>query len=386
MRDIHRRLMRGAALAALLAGCLAAPVLAQQAAPAGASAPAGFVVQAEPKPDETNAQRARSQPGNNAPFWRSVRGSGEQAGYSSLPGVEKGTLIQSFVQYPGSRLATAGEAWRQVRNNWLIPYGGALLLIVAVAIAIFYWRKGPLGGHIPDTGRKVERFTPFERAAHGVNAAAFTVLAVSGIVMAWGKFFLLPIVGGLVFGWLSFALKTAHNFAGPLFAVSLLVVIATFVRDNLPRAGDLKWLLSFGGMVGDHELPSHRFNAGEKLLFWGGVFTLGLIVVASGLVLDQLVPTLDNTRGQMQVAHMVHGVATALMMAMFIGHIYMGTLGTRGALDGMRSGYVDEAWAQEHHALWYDDIKAGRIPAQRSAGTAAASGPAAAGGAAGAHT
>jgi formate dehydrogenase subunit gamma len=32
----------------------------------------------------------------------------------------------------------------------------------------------------------------------------------------------------------------------------------------------------------------------------------------------------------------------------------------------MRTGYVDEAWAKEHHELWYDDIKAGRVPAQRS--------------------
>lgn len=32
----------------------------------------------------------------------------------------------------------------------------------------------------------------------------------------------------------------------------------------------------------------------------------------------------------------------------------------------MKTGYVDEAWAKEHHELWYDDIKAGKIPAQRS--------------------
>jgi formate dehydrogenase subunit gamma len=54
------------------------------------------------------------------------------------------------------------------------------------------------------------------------------------------------------------------------------------------------------------------------------------------------------------------------MMAAFIGHIYMGTIGTRGALNAMRTGYVDEGWAAEHHALWYADVKAGRIPAQRS--------------------
>jgi hypothetical protein len=60
-----------------------------------------------------------------------------------------------------------------VRNNWLIPYGGALLLIALGAIALFYFARGPIDQHGPDTGRKIERFTPFERAAHWANAIAF---------------------------------------------------------------------------------------------------------------------------------------------------------------------------------------------------------------------
>ncbi|MEY8689109.1 MAG: formate dehydrogenase subunit gamma [Leptothrix sp. (in: b-proteobacteria)] len=339
---------------------------AKPAEAVNAGAPAGFVAPAEPKADETQAARSKSQPGNNAPYWRAVRGSGEQAGYSSLPGIEKGVLIQSFVQYPGSRLATAGEAWRQVRNRWVIPYGGSVLVIVALALGIFYWRKGPLGGHEPDTGRLVERFTPFERAAHGANAAAFCVLAISGIVMSFGKFFMLPILGGTLFGWLTYALKTAHNFAGPLFAVSLVIVIVTFIRDNLPNKADWEWIKHLGGLLSDHEVPSHRFNAGEKLLFWSGVFAVGLVVVVSGLVLDQVVPGLDNTRSDMQIANLVHGAATALMMTMFMAHIYIGTIGMKGAWKGVSTGYVDEGWAKEHHELWYDDIKAGVIPAQRS--------------------
>ena len=356
----------------LAAGLGVAAVAGAQQVPAGAP-PAGFVAPAEPKADESNAERAKSQPGNNAPFWRGVRESGHEAGYTSLPGAEQGVLIQPFVQYPGSRFTTAGEAWRQVRNNFILPYGGALLAIVALAIAMFYWRKGPLGGHERDTGRLIERFTPFERSAHWVNAIAFVVLAVSGIVMAWGKYFLLPVLGGTLFGWLTYALKNAHNFAGPLFSVSLVIVIVTFLRDNLPRKGDLGWLLKGGGLLGGHEVPSHRFNAAEKLLFWGGVFLLGLVVAASGLVLDKVFPTLlEYTRGQMQVAHMIHAVAAVLMMAAFMGHIYIGTIGMKGAYGAMRTGYVDEGWAREHHELWYDDIKAGKIPAKRSAEAAPA--------------
>jgi len=371
MPSLVRRVLAALVLLAAGLAVTTGPAWAQSA-PAGGP-PAGFVAPAEPKPDESNAERSVSQPGNNAPLWRAVRESGEQAGVTNLPGAEKGVLIQRFVQYPGSRVTTAGEAWRQVRNDWLIPYGGSLLLIAVVALALVYFTKGPIGGHVPDTGRKIERFTPFERAAHGLNAAAFVVLAVSGIVMAFGKFFLLPLLGGTLFGWLTYALKTAHNLVGPLFAVSLVIVILTFIKDNFPREGDWQWIKRFGGMFSDHEVPSHRFNAGEKILFWAGVFVLGLTVVASGIVLDQIVPGLANTRDQMQVAHLVHGAATALMMALFLGHIYMGTIGTRGALKAMTTGYVDEAWAREHHELWLEDIRAGRIPAQRSAHAAPAS-------------
>ncbi|WP_396434910.1 formate dehydrogenase subunit gamma [Limnohabitans sp.] len=317
--------------------------------------------------NQTNAERAQVQPGNNAPMWRAV-GQGV-TGTTSLPksqAPEAGNLIQPFVQYPGSRWTTAGEAWRQVRNNIVIPYGAALLLIALGAMALFYFSKGTIELHGQETGRKIERFTAFERSAHWSNAIAFCVLAISGIVMAYGKYFLLPILGGNLFGWLSYALKNVHNFAGPLFAVSLAVIFFTFVKDNMPSKDDMVWLLKGGGLFSGTEVPSHRFNAGEKVVFWGGVLFLGLIVVGSGLVLNMLVPGLIYERATMQIANMLHGVASLLMMAMFIGHIYMGTIGMRGAYKAMRHGYVDETWAKEHHALWYDDVKSGKIPVQRT--------------------
>jgi formate dehydrogenase subunit gamma len=327
--------------------------------------------------DQNNGERNKVQPGNNAPIWRQV-GAGA-TGYSSLPASvapEAGNLIQPFVQYPGSKLTTAGEAWRQVRNNWIIPYGGSLLLIAALAIALFYYGKGTMKLHGQETGRKIERFTPLERAAHWTNAIAFVCLAVSGLVIAWGKFFIQPIIGNALFGWLTYALKNLHNFAGPLFAVSLIIVFVTFLKDNWPSKEDITWLIKGGGMFSGQEVPSHRFNAGEKVVFWLGVLGLGVIVVASGLVLDKLIPGLIYERGTMQIANMIHGVATVLMMAMFMGHIYMGTIGMQGAYSAMRTGYVDETWAKEHHELWYDDIKAGKIPAQRSPEAAAHGGAA----------
>ena len=335
-------------------------------------------VKPEVKPDassdpnylkQNNAQRNQVQPGNNSPMWRGVAG-GLQ-GFTSLPksqDPEAGVLIQAPVQYPGSRFTTAGEAWRQVRNDLIIPYGGALFLISLGALAIFYFARGALG-HTDGRGpAAIERFTPFERSAHWANAIAFVTLAISGIVMAFGKFFLLPVMGLTLFGWLSYVLKTLHNFAGPVFAVSLVIVFFTFVRDNWPQRGDLGWLLKAGGAFsksGD-EPPSHRFNAGEKVVFWLGVFFLGFIVVASGLVMDKLIPNLVYDRSTMQIAHMVHAVSNVLMMCVFALHIYLGTIGIHGAYRAIQTGYVDEAWAQEHHQFWYEDVKAGKIPAVRS--------------------
>jgi formate dehydrogenase subunit gamma len=366
---IHRTVVRlGLAAALALAGAAFAQQTIPDDPPGGTPSPppAGAVVPPDPRPDDTNAQRAVSQPGNNAPFWRSVRESGRVEGVVNLPGPEMGVLVQPFVDYPGAPYTTAGEAWRQVRNQWLIPYGGALLLIVAIALALFYWGKGPIGQEHPRRGRLIERFTPFERAAHWANAIAFVVLAVSGLIMAFGKFLLLPLIGHTLFGWLSYAMKNLHNFIGPLFVVSFVIVVVVFVRDNIANAADFKWLKTAGGMLGDRQVPSHRFNAAEKGVFWWGTVIPGLVAVGSGLVLNGLIPGVGELRTDMQVASMIHSVSTVWMMVFMIGHIYMGTVGTRGAYEGMRSGYVPEGWAREHHELWYDDIKAGKIPAKRS--------------------
>ena len=147
-------LMLGGALSAAAqtapaASPAAAPEVAKTAAPGVQSANIFSIApdaNTDPKyADQNNGERNKVQPGNNAPIWRQV-GAGA-TGYSSLPvseAPEAGNLIQPFVQYPGSKLTTAGEAWRQVRNNWIIPYGGSLLLIAGLAIALFYYGKGSM--------------------------------------------------------------------------------------------------------------------------------------------------------------------------------------------------------------------------------------------------
>jgi formate dehydrogenase subunit gamma len=304
---------------------------------------------------EARSQQERSvtQPGNNAPVWREVNS--DQHHYSSLPDKEAGVLIQR-----------TGQQWRLFRNGVLTVWGGWLLILVPAAImAFFAWRRTiPLKS--PRTGRMIERFTPTERFVHWAVAISFVILAISGIVILFGKHFLLPIMGHTLFGWLTYILKNLHNLTGPVFTLSIIATFVVFVRDNMPNRQDVVWVRKLGGLASGAHVPSARFNAGEKMWFWGGMVLLGLVLSASGWVLDMIVPGMDYYRATMQIAHVIHAVSAVVMIVLACGHIYMGTIGMEGAYRAMRDGYVDEAWAREHHEIWYDDIQSGKIPAQRS--------------------
>jgi formate dehydrogenase subunit gamma len=185
------------------------------------------------------------------------------------------------------------------------------------------------------------------------------VLGISGLVMFFGKHLLLPIMGYTLFAWLTVLCKNLHNFVGPFFIVATVIFVVLFIRDNLPRAYDLKWFAkSWAYLTGKEHVPSGRFNAGEKVWFWGGVVVLSVVVSWSGLIL--LFPNFDQTRAVMQEAWIWHAVAALIYIALSLGHIYLGTLGVEGAYQAMRTGYVDEVWAKEHHEIWYNEVKSGR--------------------------
>jgi formate dehydrogenase subunit gamma len=69
----------------------------------------------------------------------------------------------------------------------------------------------------------------------------------------------------------------------------------------------------------------------------------------------------------MQQANIVHGIGSVIFVGLSFAHIYIGTVGMEGALDGMRTGYSDEVWVKEHHEEWYNDVKSGKIVADESA-------------------
>ena len=314
---------------------VAQPAFAQQQAPA-------------PKPAQEQVERQVTQPLNNAPVWRDVRGGDNPYQTTQIRGIETNVLVQS-----------RGETWRQLRP-WLSLVGGGLIALTLVGLVGYYSWRGPIGLHGTPSGRFIQRFSDLDRFAHWTLAISFVTLAVTGLIITFGKYLLLPVLGYTLFSWLAILSKNLHNFMAPVFVVGLALFIVLFTRDNLPKLYDFQWIKVFGGMLsksGKH-VPSGRFNAGEKALFWGLVCFFGVLLVISGAVL--LFPNFEQGRWTMQTANVVHAVSALLAIAMSCFHMYLGTIGMKGAYDAMRTGYVDETWAKEHHEIWYDEVKAGK--------------------------
>ena len=309
---------------------------------AGAQSPAVNATEAAQAKQQAAQQVA--QPLNNQPVWKEVR-SGEPQ-YTSLPGRETNVLIQPM-----------GQTWRAARVP-VATVGGFVFVLTLLAIAALYVLRGPIKTSGAPTGRMIERFTLVERSVHWGVAITFVALAVTGLVVTFGKAVLLPIIGYTLFSWLATLSKTVHNFVGPVLVVLLPIMIVLFLRENLFRAHDFAWLKKAGGMLSGEHVPAGKANAGQKILFWVMVVALGLTLCVTGLILD--FPNFNQTRQTMQLANMVHLVAGIGATVLLAGHIYLGTIGMKGALDAMRTGYVDETWAKEHHLYWYNEVKAGK--------------------------
>ena len=250
-------------------------------------------------------------------------------------------------------LQRGGNTWRLLRNGPIATVSGFLLLATPLLILGVYLgtRPAPLQHN---AGRRIERFSRWKRWVHWATAYSFLALAVTGVVILFGKKVMLPWMGHDVFYFVAMLSKLIHNFVGPLFIVCSVIMFVAFVRDNVFRRWDWQWIKGAGGLLTREKIPAGYFNAGEKIWFWGGVVLLGLLMSVTGLLLDFV--NFGQTRYTLQIANYLHLVGATLYMVAAMGHIYLGTLGSPDAYRGMREGTVDANWAKAHHEIWYDEV------------------------------
>jgi len=214
-------------------------------------------------------------------------------------------------------------------------------------------------------------------------AGSFIVLAITGLVVLFGRTVIIPLLGHEAFSTIAVGSKWVHNNISWAFMLGLVMVFFMWVIHNIPNRTDLKWLAVGGGIFtkGVHP-PAKKFNAGQKMIFWATI-VFGASISASGLSLlfpfelpmfaktfvilndtglPQLLglgtlPEMLAPHEEMQLATLWHTIVAFVLIAIILAHIYIGSVGMEGAFDAMGSGEVEEQWAREHHGLWLEELQ-----------------------------
>jgi formate dehydrogenase subunit gamma len=285
-----------------------------------------------------------------------------------LNALQGGQAVSGRVSIPDARAADlikpAGPSWRQTHGGLIFWLTTLSALGMIVLLAIFYAVRGRVRIESGWSGVKILRFNGFERFAHWLTASCFVVLALTGLNLIVGRHVLLPLVGPEAFTAVTQFGKLGHNYLAWPFMLGVALMFVLWVKDNIPSRIDAKWFAMGGGLLGKGHPPARRFNGGQKLIFWTVVLG-GAALSFTGVML--LFPQFAGGYAQWQLWQLLHGGVAAVLTAIIIAHIYIGSVGMEGAFDAMGAGEVDLSWAREHHSLWVEEVRGARTKGPRGA-------------------
>ena len=270
--------------------------------------------------------------------------------------------IEGFVHIPDQKervlIQPVGRMFRDFHAIGQFWIDAALIAIAVLSMAALYFAVGSVRFERDPRGRTILRFTGFERFVHWLVAFCFVYLALTGLNLVFGRQLIQPWLGDQTFADLARLGKLSHNFVAIPFTLGLVALTVQWLRPNIPNRLDWTWVKMGGGMFGGPHPPAKKFNAGQKMIYWAAVGGGGLLVLSGvGLMLPFF---FTNILG-MQIVQIVHSLLAASMVAIIIGHVYLGTIGVRGSFSAMSTGRVDLNWAREHHWLWVEEeVEKGR--------------------------
>ncbi len=208
------------------------------------------------------------------------------------------------------------------------------------------------GEQILSRGR-ILRYTFHERATHWVAALSYIYLLLTGLAF-WSPwlFWLAMLLGG---GQVS---RMVHPWVGLLFTAAILYMAVMWARQMMVTEDDKAWWRSLRFYITNQDEkmpPAGRYNAGQKLLFWG-FFVCGLLLLVSGVILwfTESIPW--NLRWLRYASVLVHPIAALLTIALFMIHIYMSVFAERGAFGSIIRGDVSVKFAKRYHPGWYEEV------------------------------
>jgi formate dehydrogenase subunit gamma len=200
---------------------------------------------------------------------------------------------------------------------------------------------------------RILRYQFHERLTHWVAAFSFIYLMLTGLAF-WSPwlFWIAIVLGG---GQTS---RTLHPWAGLIFAGAVLYMYVLWAGQMHTTETDKAWWRSIRHYIRNEDErmpPAGRYNAGQKLLFWG-FFVCGLLLLLSGAILWFPEWISWNLRFLRYLAVLVHASSALLAIGLFMIHVYMSVFAERGAFGSVIRGDVSLDFAKRYHPGWYKEI------------------------------
>ncbi|MFJ4437979.1 cytochrome b/b6 domain-containing protein [Streptomyces sp. NPDC088923] len=198
----------------------------------------------------------------------------------------------------------------------------------------------------PDPGERVLRFAPAVRLVHRAVGLLMLLCVCTAACLYLAP--LAQLVGRRRL------MVTVHEWSGLLLpAPVLLGLFSREFRAELRRLNrfaryDRTWLRAVRTRRrGPRARPAGKFNAGQKL-YAGWIAGAALVSLGTGLLMwfTGLLPFVSRTS-----AIFVHDLLAWAIALVLAGHMRQAYADPEARL-GMRTGYVDRAWAELHHSRW----------------------------------
>lgn len=200
---------------------------------------------------------------------------------------------------------------------------------------------------------RILRYRFSERLTHWVAAFSYIYCLLTGLAF-WSPwlFWLAIALGG---GQIS---RTLHPWSGLIFFVSVIFLYGMWASQMHMTETDKEWWRSLRHYVrneDDKMPPAGRYNAGQKLLFWG-FFVCALLMLITGLFmwLPEYIPV--GLKFLLKLAILVHVSSALLTIGLFMIHVYMSVFAERGAFGSVIRGDVSLEFARRYHPEWYQEI------------------------------
>jgi formate dehydrogenase subunit gamma len=195
----------------------------------------------------------------------------------------------------------------------------------------------------------VSRYTTGARINHWITAASLILLALSGLALFHPSlFFITNLFGG------GQATRAIHPWIGVVLLISFAGLFIRFFTLNFWKREDTVWMKNLGKVINnqDEGLPElGKYNAGQKLVFWGQSILI-VLLFCSGIVLWDVYFEDITTIDQKRWAAVVHALCAIAAILIWIVHVYA-AIWVKGTIRAMTRGSVTRGWGFKHHRKWF---------------------------------